>query len=57
MKINKTLFDGYENTRLVRYDDPSFDGNTVAFSDLPNTAVQGVLKCSRRVNGDRKSVV
>ncbi|MCX4313334.1 MAG: type IV secretory system conjugative DNA transfer family protein [Clostridia bacterium] len=51
MKINKTLFDGYENTRLVRYDDPSFDGNTVAFSDLPNTAVQGVLKCSRRVNG------
>lgn len=51
MKINKSLFDGYENTRLVRYDDAEIPGCSVAFDELPNVAVQGVLKCSRRVDG------
>lgn len=51
MKINKTMFDGYENTRLIRYDDGERLGNTVNFDELPNTEVTGVLKCSRHVDG------
>lgn len=47
MKINNSIFEGYENTNLVKYDeiDNSFK-NTYYYDDLENHEVHGFLKSS-----------
>ena len=39
MEINKSLFNGHENTRLVRYNEnmPADFPNSIAFKDLSTT--------------------
>ncbi len=52
MKYLSDLMRGYENTKYVQYD--SFSEafpNTIAYEDLPNSEVQGVLKANYYVNG------
>lgn len=52
MKTNNNILNGYENTKLIRYDEISADfPNTVAFEDISNTTVKGVLKANRYVDG------
>lgn len=52
MKASNNILQGYENTTLLRYEDmtPDFP-NTVAYDDLHNNYVSGVLKANRYVNG------
>lgn len=47
MKFNNELLQGYENIKLVRFDGEEELPNTVAFDDLKNRTVAGVLKASR----------
>ncbi|MGN1061436.1 MAG: type IV secretory system conjugative DNA transfer family protein [Candidatus Coproplasma sp.] len=52
MKISNGILQGYENTRLIRYDDMPVDfENTVAYDELPDRTVKGVLKANRYVDG------
>ncbi|MGN1103342.1 MAG: type IV secretory system conjugative DNA transfer family protein [Candidatus Coproplasma sp.] len=52
MKISNSILQGYENTRLVRYDDIGTDlPNTVAYDRLGTSDVKGVLKANRYVDG------
>ncbi|MDE6201105.1 MAG: type IV secretory system conjugative DNA transfer family protein [Clostridiales bacterium] len=52
MVIDKSIFEGYEDSKLCRYDDPVCDfPTTCAFEDLPKTSVSGVLKANRYVDG------
>lgn len=51
MRINNIL-QGYESSKLLHYNDFSVNlPNTVAFEDLKNAYVSGVLKANRYVNG------
>lgn len=52
MKYAESILKGYENTKLIHYNDvgTSFP-NTVAFNDLPDQEVSGVLKCCRYIDG------
>ena len=53
MKIQDTMTERYENTKLIRFDDeksPVFN-HDIAFEDLPYKFVPGVLKSNRYVNG------
>lgn len=51
MKIDKNILQGYENMRLVRFEDSLNLPNTFAFDELPKRAVRGVLKASWHCNG------
>ena len=51
MKDVKGLLSGYENTELVLHTDIDKLPNTVAYDDLENLEVTGVLKANRYVNG------
>lgn len=53
MEINESLFNGHENTRLVRYDKnmPADFPNTIAFENLSKNFIAGVMKANRYVNG------
>lgn len=52
MIIDEKIFNGYENARLSRYDDPTCNfPTTCAFDDVPKLSVSGVLKANRYVNG------
>ena len=52
MKLVENLFKGYENTRLIRYDEMSSDfPGTVPFDELSDRYVPGVLKANRYVDG------
>ena len=51
MKDAKNILNGYENTRYVHYSDSTTLPNTVAFDELSNKAVSGVLKASWHVDG------
>lgn len=51
MKFDNNVLQGYENMRLVRFDDSLSLPNTVAFDDLPQRSVKGVLKASFHVDG------
>ncbi len=49
---NKALLKGYENKELIRYDDPvSTLPPMVAFDELPNTSLDGILLCSQYIDG------
>lgn len=56
MIINKRTMQGYENTKIVRYDNPESLNNKVLFKDLPNREVKGVLKINRYVDGELTQV-
>ena len=45
MKIDKNILQGYENMRLVRFEDSLNLPNTFAFDELPKRAVRGVSLC------------
>lgn len=51
MKIDNNILQGYENMRLVHFDSAVDLPNAVAFDDLPNLYVKGVLKASMHVDG------
>lgn len=51
MKIDNNILQGYENMRLVHFEDLQSLPNTVAFDRLSSQSVTGVLKASRHVNG------
>lgn len=52
MKFNDDFFEGYENTTLVHYKEMSYDfPNTIAYEDLPNSYMKGVLKANRYIDG------
>lgn len=53
MEINKSLFNGHENTRLIRYNEnmPADFPNSIAFKDLSTTYKKGVIKANRYVDG------
>lgn len=48
---DEQLLKGYENMRLIRYEDSCSLPNTVCYDDLPRLSPTGVLKCSRYVDG------
>lgn len=51
MKIDSSILQGYENMRLVRFEDSINLPNTVAFDRLHTKSVKGVLKASWHVKG------
>ncbi len=51
MKITNQLLKGYENTKLIHYQDNVELPNTVCYDDLRNCSIHGVLKANRYVNG------
>ena len=51
MKIDNSIFNGYENMRLVRYDDVAQMSDSVPYDELPHKQVTGVLKSSMHVDG------
>ncbi|MCH5172340.1 MAG: type IV secretory system conjugative DNA transfer family protein [Erysipelotrichales bacterium] len=52
MKLNDNLLQDYENTKIIKYDDPNHRlKNTVKFEDLPFNPVTGVLKVNRIIDG------
>ncbi len=52
MKYTDTVLHGYENTRLIRYDEVAEQFPcTYAYDDLPALSLSGVLKANRYVNG------
>lgn len=52
MKITNRILTGYENTKLLHYEEmPLNFSNTFYYKDLPNQEVRGVLKANRYVDG------
>ena len=52
MKINDSILNGYENTKLVHYNELPLSGDgVVKYEDLPNQKVFGVLKSCRLIDG------
>lgn len=53
MQRNRDILSGYENMPLIRYDSDEARAlpNSVAYDDLPNRDVVGVLKGSRYIDG------
>ena len=51
MKIDNSLFQDYENKKLIRYDDAPGDLRWVAYDGLDKEDIPGVLKASRYVDG------
>lgn len=52
MQIDKSFLEGYEDSELIRYDDPNADfPETCAYGELPTVSHSGVLKANRYVNG------
>ena len=52
MKITNRILTGYENTKLIHYEDISLTfPNTLYYDDLHNQEVQGVLKANRYIDG------
>lgn len=51
MKTSNNILQGYENTRLVHYTEMESLSNIVAYDDLPNLDVVGVLKGNHYVDG------
>ena len=52
MKAMNSLLYGYDNTKLISYEDmPKDFPVTVAYDDLPDLAINGVLKANRYVDG------
>lgn len=52
MKITNRILTGYENTKLMHYEEmPLTFPNTVYYEDLPNQDLRGVLKANRYVDG------
>ena len=52
MKADKSILHGYEDTKLVHYDEITKDfPNTVPYDELRNRSVKGVLKANRYVDG------
>lgn len=51
MKVKDLIISGYENSRLVHYNDYEELENTYAYEDLDNLYVQGVLKASFHKDG------
>lgn len=49
--LNNYILQGYEDTKLIRFDDGTELPNTVAFEELPQREVTGVLKSNRYVDG------
>jgi type IV secretion system protein VirD4 len=56
MKIDRTLFQDYENTKLFHYDDKDSCLNWVDYDDLSNYDNLGVLKASKYVDGKLKQL-
>ena len=46
-----SILSGYENMQFVHYDDSEKLPNTVAYDEIADKVVTGVLKVNRRVNG------
>lgn len=56
MNKNEIVKQGYEDTKLLNYND-AFDFLTsVAYKDLGEKSVSGVLKCNRIINGELKQI-
>ncbi|MDE6690393.1 MAG: type IV secretory system conjugative DNA transfer family protein [Clostridia bacterium] len=51
MENNEIIINGYENTKFVHYNDGAQLPNTVAFDEIGEKTMSGVLKASRHVNG------
>lgn len=51
MKYSNKLLNGYENMRLVNYDEAGSLPNTVAYDELGEHSFEGVLKVNRHVDG------
>ncbi len=52
MKITNRILTGYENTKLMHYEElPLTFPNTVYYEDLPNQDLRGVLKANRYIDG------
>jgi type IV secretion system protein VirD4 len=51
MKIDKRLLQDYENKELLRYSDSDERLSWVAYDDLPNLSLPGVLKASKHIDG------
>lgn len=51
MKINDNILQGYENSKLIHYQDGVDLPHTVSYDELDKADVSGVLKYCRKVNG------
>ena len=52
MRTNEKLLSGYENMRLKKYEEITIDTpGVVAYDDLPELSVKGVLKSNFHING------
>lgn len=51
MKINDNILQGYENSKLIHYQDGVILPHTVNYDELQTADVSGVLKACRKVNG------
>lgn len=51
MKASNKLLQGYENTRMIHYNEVDSLPNNVDYDDLPNKEIYGVLKSNRYVDG------
>lgn len=56
MKISNTVLQGYENTKLIHYNESEQLPNRVLYEDLPKLGVTGVLKGNRYVNGKLEQI-
>lgn len=56
MKISNDILQGYENTRLIHFNEAEQLPNRVLYEDLPNLEVTGVLKGNRSVNGKLEQI-
>lgn len=50
MKIDDSLLEGYENSKLLKYDEIDVR-DMIAYEDLPSMYVPGVLKANRLIDG------
>lgn len=51
MKLDNGILQGYENMRLLRFEDTKTLPNTVKYSELAEHSIRGVLKANYRVDG------
>lgn len=51
MKITNQILKGYENTKMLHYQDNIELPNTVCYEDLSNCQIQGVLKANYHIDG------
>lgn len=57
MSIANSVLTGYENTKLIHYQDiPNQFSNVIDYEDLPHIKIQGVLKSNQIIDGRLKQI-